>query len=79
MKLHNITLIFERSFAQGVVIIKVVPKTLTEEVEAVEMVESFHVRGIAAAVFTVDLYLVVGETRFFGEGGGHNEGTVVKA
>jgi len=58
MFLHYVLFIFECAFSEGVVVFVVVPERLAEEVEAVEVVETFDVRGESAAVFGGDFYLV---------------------
>jgi hypothetical protein len=58
MKLHNIVLVLKRPRPEIVMVVVIVPNTLTQEVQAVQMVQSFDVRGVATTVFLVDLHLV---------------------
>lgn len=48
----------ESTFAFGAVVVNIVVQALPDEIEAVEMVQAFHICGEAAAVFGVDLHLI---------------------
>lgn len=73
MQLQNIVVVLEGAEAEGVVVVEVVVEGFAEEVETVEMVETFDVCGEASAVFGRDLDLVAEETRFCGFVGRDNQ------
>ena len=62
---HDRAIVDECSFAFGAVVVDVVVQTLTHEVQAVEMVQSFDVGGEATTIFGVDLHLVWLEAGFW--------------
>ena len=55
---NNVVFVLECSFAFGFVVVVIEVQSLSEEVQAVEVVQSFDVGGESAAVFGVDLDLV---------------------
>lgn len=58
MEFHNVIFVLEGSLSSFVIVIEVIPKTLPEEVKAVEVVKPFDVGGISTTVFLVHFYLV---------------------
>jgi hypothetical protein len=58
MKFNNVIFVLEGSLSSFVVVIKVIPKTLPEEVKAVEVVKPFDVGGIPTTILLVHFYLV---------------------
>lgn len=64
--LDDVVVVHEGTFAFGPVVVDIVVEGLPQEVEAVQVVESFDVGGEAAAVFGVDLYLVGFQTGAYG-------------
>ncbi len=52
---NNSAVVDESTFSFGAVVIYVVVETLTNEVETMQMVETFNIGGEATAVLWVDL------------------------
>lgn len=53
-------LVYKSSLTERVVLLVVEIEGLSEEVQTVEVVETFDVGGVAAAVFLVDFHLING-------------------
>lgn len=64
--LDDVIFVDEGPLALGAVVVDVVVEGLAQEIEAVEVVETFDVCGETAAVFGVDLNLVMSKTGFGG-------------
>jgi hypothetical protein len=62
MKLRNILIVLKCPFAEDVIVV-IEPETSTQQVQTVQMMESFDICGVAAAVLLVDFYLVGCETK----------------
>jgi hypothetical protein len=58
MEFHNVIFVLEGSLSSFVIVIEVIPKTLPEEVKAVEVVKPFDIGGISTTVPLVHFYLV---------------------
>jgi hypothetical protein len=57
MELYCIFLVLKRSFSTSMIVLVVVAQALTEEVQAMQVMQSLHVGGVPAAVFLVYLRL----------------------
>lgn len=78
VKLHNILIVLKCPFAEDVIVV-IEPETPTQQVQTVKMMESLDICGVATAVLLVDFYLVVCETKLWGQRGGDDERAIVDA
>jgi hypothetical protein len=53
MKLRNILIVLKCPFAEDVIVV-IEPETSTQQVQTVQMMESFDICGVATAVLLVD-------------------------
>jgi hypothetical protein len=55
---NNCAVVNESTFAFGAVVVNIVVQALPDEIEAMKMVQAFHICGEATTVFGVDLHLI---------------------
>ena len=70
MQLQDMVIVLEGAVTASVVVVEVIIECLSEEIQTVEVVETFDVGGKAAAVFGIDLDVVGRETGECHVGGG---------
>lgn len=79
MSADDEVVVFERSLAEAMVVIVVPVERLTEEVQAVQLVQTLNVGGIASSVLLIDADLVGCEAGLFGLFYGHSDAAIVDA